>query len=256
MPVPLPPENQYGHTKKLRFLLEEIARHQAKVGRPVTLLDFGCGNGSAVSQYLMSESIHYYGVDLHEPSLAYARSHFGGANSKFLDRVPHGVRFDIIVYADVLEHVDDPVELLREHEECLAPDGIILGAVPNGYGPFEIERRLDRWLGLSRLLATISRLRRRMQGRPFAAPVVDLPYNHESGHVVFFTRRSLMRAVTDAGFTPARFVHGAFIGASVSGVFLSRFSQLLIWNTRVSDLLPYWAVSTWYFVLRRAQGRI
>jgi len=253
-PRSLPPENQYGHTKKLRFLIDEIARHRAMLGRPVTLLDFGCGNGSAVSQYLMGDGIRYYGVDVHRPSLDYAKAHFGGPGAIFLDRVPDGVPFDIIVYADVLEHLPDPAAAMRAHRAQLAADGIVIGAVPNGRGPFEIEQSLDRGLGLSRLMAAASRYRRRMRGRLPAEQESALPYHHESGHVVFFTRRSLLRTVADAGFVIERFVHGAFMGASVSGVLLGRCPRLLGWNARIADRLPYWAVSTWYFTLRRSDA--
>lgn len=48
----LPKENVYGHTKKLRFILEHIDRYTNLHGKPITILDFGCGNGTAVSQYL------------------------------------------------------------------------------------------------------------------------------------------------------------------------------------------------------------
>ena len=251
MPPPLPPENQYGHTKKLGFLIDEIARHRARLGRPVTVLDFGCGNGSAVSQYLMGEGVHYFGVDIHPSSLDHARTHFGGPNVEFREQVPGYVQFDVIVYADVLEHLLDPVDVMRTHRAQLATDGIVIGAVPNGYGPFEIEQRLDRWLRLSRLLAWVSGIARRLRGRTPSEAERALPYNYDSGHVVFFTRRSLARTVTDAGFEIQRFGHGAFMGASISGVLLGRSSRLLRWNVQIADRLPYWAVSTWYFTLRQ-----
>jgi 2-polyprenyl-3-methyl-5-hydroxy-6-metoxy-1,4-benzoquinol methylase len=40
-------------------------------------------------------------------------------------------RFDNIVLGHVLEHVNDPVEILRVAKAALKPDGRILGAVPN-----------------------------------------------------------------------------------------------------------------------------
>lgn len=249
-PPPLPPENQYGHSKKLRFLLDEIAHHRAMLGRPAVLLDFGCGNGSAVSQHLMGEGIQYYGVDIHGPSLSHARAQFGGPQARFLDRIPAGVTFDIIVYADVLEHVPDPSALMGAHRAHLASDGIMMGAVPNGYGPFENEQRIDRWLGLSRLLSSVSKGTRRLLGKPRPQPAAEPPYNHESGHVFFFTRRSLDREISDAGLEVERFAHGAFMGASISGVILGRSRRLRHWNVAIADRLPHWMVSTWYFTLR------
>lgn len=249
----LPPENQYAHTKKLGYLIDEIERHRSTVGRRIALLDFGCGNGTSVSRFLMRDDIDYYGVDIHQPSLDYARDRYGGPHASFLSRVPDDVEFDIIVYADILEHLNDPGELLRTHRRLLAKDGFMIGAVPNGYGPFEIEQRLDRWLGLSRFLAWGSRTWRKVRNRRPDAEADALPYNHESGHLIFFTRRSLTRAIADAGLEIVRFSHGSFVGASVSGVLLTRSRRLLRFNARIADRLPYWAVSTWYFTIRPAQ---
>lgn len=248
----LPPENQYAHTKKLGYLIDGIERHRSALGRPITLLDFGCGNGAAVSQYLIGDDIEYYGVDIHQPSLDHASSRYGGPHARFVSRVPHDVEFDIIVYADILEHLDDPVDLLRTHRGLLSANGIMIGAVPNGYGPFEIEQRLDRWLGLSRFLAWGARTWRKVRKQRPDAEADALPYNHESGHLVFFTRRSLTRTIVDAGLEIVSFSHGSFVGASVSGVLLAHSRRLLHLNARIADKLPYWAVSTWYFTIRPA----
>ena len=250
----LPPENVYGHTKKLRFILDAIRRFREGHAGPVRLLDFGCGNGSAVSRFLMGEGIRYYGVDVHEPSLEYARRHFGGEDATFHDHLPRGVAFDVIVYADVLEHLDDPAAVLREHAEVLAPGGMIVGAVPNGYGPFENEKRLDAVLGVSRLLRLGGRVRRALLRRPAPAGDGALPYNIESGHVQFYTRRSLFRTLERGGFRVERFAKGAFVGAPLSERFLLRGERIARVNARLADLLPWWAVSAWYFSAVKVEG--
>src|SRR3546814_8973059 len=62
------------------------------------------------------------------------------SNTTFSTTVPRDVTFDALIYADVLEHLDDPTTVLRAHMQQLAPDGVVLGSVPNGYGPCEIEK--------------------------------------------------------------------------------------------------------------------
>src|SRR5262249_8661342 len=131
-----PPENIYGHTKKLRFIRRHLAESRRAAGRPLAVLDFGCGNGSAVSRFLLGDDVDYTGVDFHRPSLAHAREHFGSPRARFCDAVPRGAAFDVIVYADVLEHLDDPLSLLRAHVRQLNDGGLVIGSVPNGYGPF------------------------------------------------------------------------------------------------------------------------
>lgn len=246
----LPEEDIFGNTKKLRFTLKEIADHKARKGRMLTVLDFGCGNADALGKYLIGDGIRYVGVDFHEPSLDYARAHFGGANAAFLPAVPDGTIFDVIVYADVLEHVHDPLAILSAHVRQLAPDGIVIGSVPNGYGPCETEKFFNRHLHLYEGLRFVKRSTLRLLGRPLPEREA-LPYNSESGHVIFFTMRSFRRMVSAAGLEILRFGHGGFVGADVTGNTIFRSRRFVEWNVDVSDRLPSWVVSTWYFVLGR-----
>jgi SAM-dependent methyltransferase len=247
---PLPPEDIFGNTKKLRFILRAIEQHCAKLGRDVAVLDFGCGNAAALGQYLIGKGIRYIGVDFHEPSLSYARNHFGGPSAEFRETVPTDVRFDVVVYADVLEHVPDPLGIVTEHARVLAPDGIMIGSVPNGYGPCETEKFIDRHLRLYKMLRFAKRTAWRLAGiAPKNNPAI--PYNHESGHIIFFTMRSLKRMATDAGFRIVRFAHGGFVGADLTGSTIFASHGFVDWNIRAADHLPSWLVSTWYFVLQR-----
>lgn len=247
---PLPPEDIFGNTKKLRFILRAIEEHRAKLGRVVRVLDFGCGNAAAVGQYLIGDGIDYVGVDFHEPSLSYARAHFGGLKAEFRTAVPTDRAFDVVVYADVLEHVSDPLGIVREHAHVLAPDGIMIGSVPNGYGPCETEKFIDRHLRLYRMLRFAKRTALRLAGR---APKDSLfiPYNHESGHIIFFTMKTLRRIASDAGMRIVRFAHGGFVGADLTGSTILASRGFVDWNIRAADRLPSWMVSTWYFVLQR-----
>jgi 2-polyprenyl-3-methyl-5-hydroxy-6-metoxy-1,4-benzoquinol methylase len=249
----LPAENMYGHTKKLRYILEHVQRRRESLGRTIRLLDFGCGNGSAVSQFLMVEGVDYYGVDIHEPSREYAERNFGGEQARFLPSVPRDVQFDVLVYSDVLEHLDDPSGLLRHNDGVLAEDGLLVGCVPNGYGPFENEKRLDSWFKLSAILDLPARIGRNLS-KPADAPQAAeaIPYNWESGHLQFYTRRSLTRTLLDGGYRLDDFRNGAFIGAPMSDRYIFRGGERIsCWNARVADHLPAWAVSTWLFTATR-----
>jgi len=246
--VALPEEDIFGNIKKLRFTLKEIADHKARMGREITILDFGCGNAAALGQYLIGDGIRYVGVDFHEPSLRYGEKHFGGTNAIFAPAVPEGVVFDVLVYADVLEHVHDPLAVLSAHVRQLAPNGIVIGSVPNGYGPCETEKFFNRHLHLYQMLRFVKRSTLALLGRrPVARKA--LPYNSESGHVIFFTMKSFRRMVAASGLHILRFGHGGFVGADVTGNTIFRSRRFVDWNVEVSDRLPSWVVSTWYFVL-------
>jgi len=248
-----PAEDIFGNVKKLEFILDEIAAHRMRLGREPRVLDFGCGSGAAVGQYLIGDGVRYIGVDLHEPSLAYARARFGGPRAEFLAVVPDDAVFDVIVYADVLEHLHDPLAVLSRHARQLAPDGIVIGSVPNGYGPCEVEKFIDRHLRLYRMLRFVKRSGLSIVGR-HPAKRTTIPYNAESGHVVFFTLPQLRRMVAAAGLRIARFAHGGFVGADLTGNTIFRSRRFVEWNVRVADRFPPWAVSTWYFVLTRPRS--
>lgn len=246
----LPPEDIFGNVKKLKFIRSAIASHRARLGRDIAVLDFGCGNAAALGRYLIGPGIRYFGVDFHSPSLEYARQHFAVPNAQFSSTVPSEIAFDVIVYGDVLEHLGDPLAALAEHIRQLAPNGIVVGSVPNGYGPCETEKFIDRHLRLYSMLRWVKRLALRLAGRTVAKPP-SIPYNIESGHVVFFTLRSLRQMVEVTGLRIVRFAHGGFVGADLTGSTIFASQRFINWNLRAADWLPSWAVSTWYFVLAK-----
>ncbi len=248
--IALPVEDVFGNTKKLEFILAEIASQRARLGRDILVLDFGCGNAEALGRYLVGRGLRYVGVDFHAPSLDYARAHFASPNAQFLNAVPPGITFDAIVYADVLEHLDNPLTAMKAHLRQLAPGGIVIGSVPNGFGPCESEKFIDRHLRLYPMFRGVKRAARRLAGKAQSKPE-PIPYNSESGHVVFFTLGSLRAMVGAAGLRILRFGHGGFAGANLTGATIFRSPRFIAWNVRVADRLPSWAVSTWYFVLAR-----
>lgn len=245
---PLPLEDIFGNAKKIRFILPVISRLREKLGRNVSVLDFGCGNALGVGQYLIGEGIDYVGVDFHEPSLSFAREKFGGPNAEFLKAVPAERTFDVIIYADVLEHVHDPLSIVKAYAHQLAPEGILIWSIPNGYGPCEIEKKVDQKLRLYRALRFVKHLGLRLTGRTTQMPP-SVPYNSECGHVKFFTLRALRKLASDAGFKIVQIAHGGFVGADLTGNTIFRSQRFVEWNIRVSDRLPSWMVSNWYLVL-------
>lgn len=247
----LPPEDVYASTKKIRFVLERIARYRRAFNANPKVLDFGCGNGVALGQYVIGAGVDYVGVDMHAPSLDYARAHFGGPHARFLPEPPTDQRFDILMYSEVLEHLDDPVGVLRSHVPLLAERGIVLGSIPNGYGLTEIEKYVDRKLHLYQGLRRVWRgLGRGSRG----AAADPLPYNYASGHVQFFTRGSLERTVRAAGYRLAELGNGSVMGADLSGTTFLRARPLIELNVRLADYLPAWAAATWHFQLVRDEG--
>ena len=116
----------------------------------LTVLDVGCGEGALLSRIRKSyQTANLFGF---EPSPNYA-SHAGKVSDATvivggLDEFAAACateRFDIITISHVLEHILDPVDLLKRLKNLLKPGGVIYIEVPNimstewnGVGMFHI----------------------------------------------------------------------------------------------------------------------
>jgi len=87
-----------------------------------------------------------------------------------------GERFDALVFADVLEHLEDPVAALTEARRLASPEAILLVSVPNA-GHLSVVR--DLLLG---------------RHDSVAAGLCDV------GHLRWFTRSFLEEAIAEAGW--------------------------------------------------------
>lgn len=89
------------------------------------------------------------------------------------------LRFDTIVVAHVLEHLVDPVEVLRRTRGWLKEDGRLIAVVPNADS---LHRRLGVKMGLLEAVTTLNE------------------QDHEIGHRRIYTRTTLEADVAAAGF--------------------------------------------------------
>jgi SAM-dependent methyltransferase len=122
-------------------LLELIERH-APGGR---LLDVGCGHGLLLDE-ARRRGFECSGVELSRSAAAYARDVLGlDVTEGTLDAVTG--RYDVIVLADVIEHLDDPAAALRTCASLLAEGGALCVVTPDPASP---TARLagPRWWGL------------------------------------------------------------------------------------------------------------
>ena len=111
----------------------------------------------------------------------------------FFEKFESDKKFETIVLGFVLEHVDNPLEILKHFKQFLAFNGRIFVAVPNAES---LNRRLGYMAGI---LPDMQKL---------AENDVTL------GHKRYFTLKSLTRLVTDARYKIER----------VEGIFLKPFT--------------------------------
>jgi SAM-dependent methyltransferase len=95
---------------------------------PRKVLDVGCGRGE-LGHELRTRQHHVVGIDTHPPSLMpdeFIKADL--AQGLPLDR---SRKFDVVILADVLEHMADPLKLLQEAKAHLSERGTLLVSLPN-----------------------------------------------------------------------------------------------------------------------------
>ncbi|MGC1511574.1 MAG: bifunctional glycosyltransferase/class I SAM-dependent methyltransferase [Acidimicrobiales bacterium] len=148
--------------------------------RPGRVLDLGCSHGLlAMAARRMGHEVTGVDIEKHD-GVVDRLDRFVEADLSLGIPGEVGAGYDVIVAADVLEHVPDPARLLGDIAGRLGPGGSLLVSVPNfahwyprvrvGLGLFDYDRRgiLDR------------------------------------GHLRFFTRRSIETLLDRAGFVVRR----------------------------------------------------
>lgn len=110
-----------------KFLKESI---RGVLNQKMKILDYGCGAGRILKEFSYENDC--FGVELNEVAAAEARLNglqiIGDEN---LDSGIYNNFFDIIVLADVFEHLYTPLETLKIFAKCLKKGGVLLISTGN-----------------------------------------------------------------------------------------------------------------------------
>ena len=241
------PVEPHGHRKKLDFFLESLESFRRERGLEVPevrILEVGCSNGTNLSLPLAERGFDFTGVDLHEPSIAWAVSHNEFPNARFIcqDAAEFSSResFHVVILSDILEHVEEPGQLLLLAKRLLHEGGMVLICLPNGYGPAELERRLLERTRIDSALRALRRGINRLRGRE------RISYNDDSGHVQYFRTGSLDALVHDCGFVVDECRNGALFGGALTYPLGLLAPPVVRASLHLADRLPRQVVSTWY----------
>ena len=155
------------------------------------ILTVGCG--SAQDLWYLARDNEIYGMDYANSGLEVARSHgvnvrTGDLNSNaslpFEDEF-----FDIVVCKDILEHLLDPMAVVREVKRVLKTDGYLIVSVPNH---FCLPMRLRIFAGRGIVYHSLMEDHRREYDE----------WNYM--HIRFFTYAGFKRFLRYSGFTPQK----------------------------------------------------
>jgi methionine biosynthesis protein MetW len=125
-----PAPDRYGHGFDPNGASGFICGMVAKKSR---VLDVGCGDGSLAGMLRDRLGADVFGIEPEQIRADVARGRGIPVHGGYLDAdfaLEHGL-FDVVLFADVLEHVPDPFSLLLHGISCLAPGGSIIVSVPN-----------------------------------------------------------------------------------------------------------------------------
>ena len=118
---PLRPKPWFMNGLKLRYLLEDLASVRGRV------LDVGCGAGSVAKAVKRERGdLEVFGCDASRSAIAAAGTSPDGIDFRLAtaERLPFGDgELDFVWIFDVLEHVEDPEQVLREVARVLKPGG-------------------------------------------------------------------------------------------------------------------------------------
>ncbi len=157
-------ETPLGFQRNVELFLSKQSRKKGKY------LDVGCASGHYV-QIFHDLGWDSTGIDVSEYSTEFARD-VRGLNVLTGDVVEAGLpakKYDIITLLNVVEHLPNPREVLKELERLLKDRGMLVVITPNA-GSFVAKLRKDKWWG-----------------------------HDDKGHIHFFSLGSLGRLLDDLG---------------------------------------------------------
>jgi 2-polyprenyl-3-methyl-5-hydroxy-6-metoxy-1,4-benzoquinol methylase len=140
------------------------------VPRAVRVLDIGCGFGESLG-YHRARGCDAHGVEADRNILRVAERHGLNVKVGLFDATSyHPATFDVVTLDQVIEHVTDPLAVLRGVHDVLKPGGTLVLSTPNADG-WGARCFGDRWI-----------------------------HWHAPYHLQFFSRASLVRLAAQAGF--------------------------------------------------------
>jgi SAM-dependent methyltransferase len=175
-----------------QYVLPDIKRLCARLPKNSRVLDVGCGNGSLTREF--SKMGHQVtGVDLSRQGIEFARAACPEARFEVLpadDQILLNLKtdpFDLVYSVEVMEHLYDPKSFLRGCAAATNPGGLFLCSTPyHGYFKNLALALTDSW-------------------DRHADPLDD------GGHIKFFSRKTLKKAVLNEGFVAPEFVRSGRI---------------------------------------------
>ena len=255
---------QIGHSNfpglmrdRVRFFIEEIERFRKGVGNDreeVLILDVACGVGKNSLAFAHS-GYRVLGIDNGAASLEYLdrENRFSNLTTQHFDlyesdyaTLPEG--YDVIVVAAILEHLEDPGDILQKLIDRAADPCLILGDLPNGYGVAEwahwLRKKVRGLWGDTEAYRKLSEALRykKNDDESDSVTLTDTPHVHDFSWSMF---KALMQS---QGWDSIRIRNVDFLLGTpvIQKIFLGpRVVQRA--DVAFAQILPRWMANGWLF---------
>lgn len=206
-----------------KFIEDALQEHSlAWIGQQLAscrhVLELGYGEG-IVTEFLVRSGKRLTQIEGSAVLVEKVKARYGDrvdcVHTLFEDYTPTR-RFDAVLASHVLEHVDDPVALLRHMRSWLRPSGRMIIIVPNSES---IHRRLAVLMGLQPRLDTLS------------------PRDHLVGHQRVYSLKELLADVKRGGYNVKR-TRGFFFKPLSNGMMLQFTPPLIKAMNDIAATMP------------------
>jgi 2-polyprenyl-3-methyl-5-hydroxy-6-metoxy-1,4-benzoquinol methylase len=179
-----------------------------KVNKNQTILELGYGDGIVCEALYNNFSQNYSLIEGSTKLANKAKLRHKNLNchTELFENFSPSSKFDFVLAAHVLEHLDNPVKLLLEMRDWLTENGRLIIVVPNRNS---LHRQLAVLMGLQPELDTLS------------------PRDHLVGHKRVYSLDSLKKDISDAGYKID--VELGFFVKPLPNSMMINFSTDLLW---------------------------
>lgn len=131
----------------LSELTSVLRAARVELDRSLRVLDAGCFEGHLLDDIAAQKPWRAYGLEPNAQAVEVARGKghcvWQGRAENAVEIIPAPYQFDVIFMGQSIEHVDDPVRVLRRLRLLLAPGGVVVVSTPN------LNSRQIDWFGPS-----------------------------------------------------------------------------------------------------------
>jgi 2-polyprenyl-3-methyl-5-hydroxy-6-metoxy-1,4-benzoquinol methylase len=232
--------NRIADIKRLQFIIDTL---KSKLPANAVVLDVGCGNG-VISRSLGSYGFNVYGIDVSEKAIEKARQLNSLPNVNFdvlsaEQLVAEGKKYDAVICSEVLEHLNEPGDLLKVLYQSLSDDGVLIVTVPNGKGPREMfvtkpviamqKKNNALWRFISKVKNALG-----YKGTTVQSDASNLT------HIQFFTKKTLEELAGNHQFKIVKFGKTNFVEDVFPFSLLSKKIKVLQkMDCAIAEFLPY-----------------